>query len=81
MRERGVEPLSDNAGWILSPVRLPVPPLSHLALGSITLTINYSPRMCQEIKLSKVQKPGLPIGDSTPFFKPSAIFMFSVLKV
>jgi len=37
--------------------------------------------MCQEIKLSKVQKPGLPIGDSTPFFKPSAIFMFSVFKV
>ena len=29
VRERGVEPLSAQAGWILSPVRLPIPPLSH----------------------------------------------------
>ena len=28
VRERGFEPLSAEAGWILSPVRLPVPPLS-----------------------------------------------------
>jgi hypothetical protein len=29
VRERGIEPLPGNAGWILNPVRLPVPPLSH----------------------------------------------------
>ncbi len=28
VRERGLEPLTAWAGWILSPVRLPIPPLS-----------------------------------------------------
>jgi hypothetical protein len=38
VRERGLEPLSALAGWILSPVRLPIPPLSLLPVGII-----YSP--------------------------------------
>src|SRR6202008_1902414 len=32
VREGGLEPPSAEAGWILSPVRLPVPPLSPMAV-------------------------------------------------
>jgi hypothetical protein len=79
VRERGLEPLSDDAGWILNPVRLPVPPLSHVEL---TLpTINYSDTMCQGLKVSKTQEPGIPVKDSTPFFNLSVTLRFSVLKV
>jgi hypothetical protein len=44
VRERGFEPLSAEAGWILSPVRLPVPPLSlhdYIFIRSWIVNGNY----------------------------------------
>ena len=57
VRERGLEPLSDDAGWILSPVRLPIPPLSHIKSNN---TLNYSTVVCQEVKRIQRLKTGAP---------------------
>src|SRR3989339_574269 len=41
VRERGFEPLPAQAGWILSPVRLPIPPPSHFRIVFIFIRSFY----------------------------------------
>ncbi len=45
----GVEPVRYCYRWILSPVRLPIPPLRHLiyALSIVTLFYNYVNAQCR----------------------------------